>query len=37
MTVIKKLIIDEDPLPPAQITIDGTNVKQVINSDNDVL
>jgi hypothetical protein len=37
MSAIKKLIIDEDPLPPTQIAVDGTNVKQVLNSDNDVL
>jgi hypothetical protein len=37
MSAIKKLIIDEDPLPPAQITIDETSVKQVVNSDNDIL
>jgi hypothetical protein len=37
MSAIKKLIIDEDPLPPAQITIDGISVKQVVNSDTDVL
>ena len=37
MSVIKKLIIDGDILPPAQITVDGTNVKQVVNSDNDIL
>jgi hypothetical protein len=37
MSATKKLIIDEDPLPPAQIIVDETNVKQVVNSDNDVL
>lgn len=37
MAEIKKLIIDGDTLPPAQITVDGTSVKQVVNSDNDVL
>jgi hypothetical protein len=37
MAEIKKLIIDGDSLSPAQITVDGTNVKQVVNSDNDVL
>jgi hypothetical protein len=37
MSAIKKLIIDEDPLPPAQITVDETNVKQVVNSNNDIL
>lgn len=37
MSVLKKLIADGDTLPPAQVIIDGANVKQVVNSDNEIL